>query len=138
MEYAGGLAPCKLCIWQRWPHGAALVLGIVGAAAIAGPPLRKLMLWGCAVAFAITAGIGFYHAGVEYGVFTGPSTCTGIATGDTIEELRKSLMAAPIVRCDEVPWALFGISLAGYNAIVSTLLAAYSAVAAFRVGQTRL
>jgi disulfide bond formation protein DsbB len=138
MEYAGGLAPCKLCILQRWPHGAALGLGLVGTLAIAGAPLRQLVLWGCAIAFAITAGMGFYHAGVEFGVLEGPSTCTGLATGDTVEQLRNSLMAAPVVRCDEVSWALFGISLAGYNAIISTLLAAFSATAAYRVDRLRL
>lgn len=130
MQYLGGLAPCSLCLLQRWPHAAVVGLGLVALipSVPAGP--RRAMLGLIALAFATTAGIGAYHAGVEYGWFAGPTECTGTVGGDTLEELRRNLMAAPVVRCDEVPWALFGISLAGYNALVSAALAAFAACAA--------
>lgn len=132
MQYLADLAPCPLCVTQRWPHGAAIALGLIGWALplAAGP--RRLLLAACALAFAITAGVGFYHAGVEYGLIEGPSTCTGLATGDTLEELRRNLMNAPVVRCDEIPWSLFGISLAGYNFLASGALAVYAAIVALR------
>jgi len=69
---------------------------------------------------------------VEQGIFAGPTTCSGGITGDSVEELRRKLMAAPIIRCDEVAWSLFGISLAGYNVIASAALAIFSGVSALR------
>ncbi len=129
-QYLGGLAPCKLCLWQRWPHGAAVVFGGMALLPAASDSGRRLLLGLCALAFATTAGIGFYHAGVEYGWFEGPTACSGSISASNIEDLRRQLMAAPVVRCDEVPWSLFGISLAGYNFLISSALAAFSAVAA--------
>lgn len=132
MEHIGGLAPCKLCVLQRWPHGAVVLLGAVALLPAISESGRRMLLGLCAVAFAITAGIGVYHVGVEQGIFAGPTTCSGGITGDSVEELRRKLMAAPIVRCDEVAWSLFGISLAGYNVIASTGLAVFSLVGALR------
>ncbi|KIC43459.1 dihydroneopterin aldolase [Ruegeria sp. ANG-R] len=115
-QYIGGLAPCKMCIWQRYPHGAAIILGLL---AFAFPGVRPLPLLG-ALAAATTAGVGFYHAGVEQGWWEGPSTCTsGDIGGLSAEELMKQIMSAPLVRCDEIPWQMFGISMAGWNALLS-------------------
>jgi len=130
MEYLGGLAPCKLCLLQRWPHGAVILLGLAAVVPALPGAARRALLGLIALSFAATAGIGVYHAGVEYGWFAGPSACTGTVGGSTLEELRRNLMAAPVVRCDEVPWALFGISLAGYNALVSAALAGFAGWAA--------
>lgn len=130
MQYLGGLAPCKLCIWQRWPHGAVILFGGLALLPAVSDSGRRVLLGLCALSYAATAGIGFYHAGVEYGFFEGPTACSGTIAADNIEELRRQLMAAPVVRCDEVPWSLFGISLAGYNFLVSGALAAFCAVAA--------
>lgn len=132
MEYFADLAPCPLCLSQRWPHAAVILIGGIGFAAPMPVMARRILLALCALAFAITAGIGFYHAGVEYGLLQGPSACTGLATGNTLEELRQSLMNAPVVRCDETPWSLFGISLAGYNFLVSGAMAAFATFAALR------
>ena len=132
VEHFGGLAPCKLCVLQRWPHGAVVLLGAVALLPATSESGRRMLLGLCAVAFAITAGIGVYHVGVEQGIFAGPTTCSGGITGDSVEELRRKLMAAPIVRCDEVAWSLFGISLAGYNVIASAALAVFSLVGALR------
>ncbi len=130
MQYLGGLAPCPLCLLQRWPHAAVVALGLVALVPALPPGARRAILGLIAVAFATTAGIGAYHAGVEYGWLAGPTACTGTVGGDTLEELRRNLMAAAPVRCDEVPWALFGISLAGYNALLSAALAGFAGWAA--------
>ncbi|MEX0277749.1 MAG: disulfide bond formation protein B [Ruegeria sp.] len=115
-QHLGGLAPCKMCIWQRYPHGIAAVLGVV---AITLPGIRALPLLGALTA-AITAGIGVFHAGVERGYWEGPSTCTsGDIGGLSQQDLFEQIMSAPLVRCDEIPWELFGLSMAGWNALVS-------------------
>lgn len=115
-QYIGGMAPCKMCIWQRYPHGAAIV---IGALAFALPGVRVLPLLGAAAA-ATTSGIGIYHAGVERGLWEGPSSCTsGSISGLSAEELMEQIMAAPLVRCDEIPWEMFGLSMAGWNALLS-------------------
>ena len=115
-QYLGGLAPCKMCIWQRYPHGLAVVLGIL---AFAFPGIRPLPLLGALTA-ATTAAIGFYHAGVEQGWWEGPSTCTsGDIGGLSTQALMDQIMSAPLVRCDDIPWEMFGISMAGWNALLS-------------------
>ncbi|MBO9435979.1 disulfide bond formation protein B [Ruegeria sp. R13_0] len=118
-QHIGGLAPCKMCIWQRYPHVVAVV---IGALALMLPKLNPLPLIG-ALAAIITAGIGFFHAGVEQGWWEGPSTCTsGDIGGLSAEELMNQIMAAPLVRCDEIPWEMFGLSMAGWNAAISAVL----------------
>ncbi len=115
-QYLGGFAPCKMCIWQRYPHGVAIVLGVL---AFTFPGIRPLPLLG-ALAAATTAGVGFYHAGVEQGWWEGPSTCTsGDIGGLSAEELMNQIMSAPLARCDEIPWEMFGISMAGWNGFIS-------------------
>ena len=118
-QYLGGLAPCKLCLWQRWPHGAAVVIGVL-AFFVPVPAL----IWLGALAAATTSGIGFYHAGVEQGWWEGPTTCTsGPIGGLSSEQLMEQIMNAPLVRCDDIPWELFNISMAGWNALISLALA---------------
>jgi disulfide bond formation protein DsbB len=132
-QYVVGLAPCPLCILQRWPYAAVIALGAIGVFAPLAEGGQRAMLLLCAAGFATACGFGVYHAGVEYGWFAGPDGCTGIGvTGNSIEELRKQLIAAPVVRCDEVPWSLFGISLAGYNAIIAAGLTAATATTALK------
>ena len=132
MQYIGGLAPCSLCLTQRWPHSVALALGLIALMPITAAPARRLLLALIALSFAVTAGIGAYHAGVEYGWFAVPTACSGTISGNTVEELKRQLMAQPVVRCDEVAWSLFGVSLAGYNFLASSPLALFCATAAFR------
>jgi disulfide bond formation protein DsbB len=132
MEYFVDLAPCPLCLSQRWPHAAVIIIAGIGFAVPLTDTVRRVLLALCALAFAITAGIGFYHAGVEYGLLQGPNACTGLATGNTLEELRRNLLNAPVVRCDEAPWSQLGISLAGYNFLASGALAVFAAVVALR------
>lgn len=136
MEHLGGIIPCPLCIIQRWPWGVALVL-----AAMALTPRTpgtadaqwRLAMAGCAIAFLIAAAVGGYHTGIEQGWLQGPSSCTGApARAATLEALRAQLMATPVVRCDEIAWSLFGISLAGYNAISAAGMFTLTAAAALR------
>ncbi|MGR3759486.1 disulfide bond formation protein B [Roseobacteraceae bacterium NS-SX3] len=118
-QYLGDMAPCKLCIWQRYPHGAAVGIGAL-ALVVSGPALP----WLGALAALATAGVGGYHTGVERGWWEGPSTCTsGPIGGLSPDQLMEQIMAAPLVRCDEVPWELFGLSMASWNAIASLVLA---------------
>lgn len=118
-QYIGGMAPCKMCIWQRYPHGAAVA---VGALALLLPTVRFLPLLG-ALAALITAGIGVFHAGVERKWWEGPSSCTsGDIGGLSTQELMDQIMSAPLVRCDDIPWEMLGLSMAGWNAVVSGCL----------------
>ncbi|WP_271947233.1 disulfide bond formation protein B [Ruegeria faecimaris] len=118
-QYLGGLPPCKMCIWQRYPHAVAI---LIGAAALALPRLAILPLLGVMAALT-TAVIGVYHAGVERGLWEGPSSCTSSSIGGlSAEELLDQIMSAPLVRCDDIPWELFGVSMAGWNAALSFVL----------------
>ena len=118
-QHIGGLAPCKMCIWQRWPHGAAIVIGLTALAL----PVALLLLAG-ALAAALTGAIGVYHMGVERGWWKGPDTCTsGDISNLSSDDLLNQIMSAPLVRCDDVAWQMLGLSMAGWNAVISFGLA---------------
>ncbi len=118
-QYGFGLYPCEMCMWQRWPHFAAIALAVL---AFAAPPVR---FWTAIAAGGIlTSGlIGGYHAGVEYGWWEGITNCAFIGSKGAGESALDSIMNTPMIRCDEAQWHLFGISLAGYNFLFSTLSA---------------
>ena len=127
-QYLGGLAPCHLCLLQRWPHAAAVVIGL---AALAWP-WRGLGYAGALAALA-TAGIGVYHSGVERHWWEGPTTCTaGNIAGLKPDELLNQILATPVVRCDELGWTLLGLSMANLNVALSLGLALIWLVAARR------
>ena len=128
-QYIGGMAPCALCLWQRWPHAAAVV--IMGMAILV--PNRWLMALGAVAALA-TAGIGGFHMGVEYGWWEGLQSCSaGSISGISVTDLLNpnAAVAAP-VRCDAVPWSMLGLSMAGWNMVVSVCLAGLWLMAARR------
>ena len=133
-QHLGGLAPCPLCLIQRWPHFAVLALGLA-ACAVAGARPRGALLGLSALALLVTCGYGVYHAGVEQGWFG--SACAAPISGGTIEDIRAQVMAAPLTRCDEVPWSLIGVSLAGWNAIASVALAALALYGGVRLWRAR-
>jgi len=113
-----GYAPCQMCLWQRWPHAAAIVIG--GAMLILGT--RALALLG-ALAMAVSSGIGLFHAGVEQGWWEGITACAGGAvSGQSAGDLFDHIMSAPLVRCDEIAWSFAGLSMAGWNAALSFAL----------------
>jgi disulfide bond formation protein DsbB len=128
-QYVGGLAPCQLCLWQRWPHAAAILIGVVALATG-----WRGLAWLGALAALTTAGIGGFHVGVEQGWWQGLATCTagsisGISTADLLNPAAD--VAAP-VRCDAIAWAMLGISMAGWNVIASVGLAGVWVAAALR------
>jgi disulfide bond formation protein DsbB len=113
-QYVGGLTPCEMCYWQRWPHAAAIGLAALAFTAPAAASRSRLLTLLAAAAIAVSGAIGAYHAGVELGIFEGFTTCT--ASGPAT---LNDIMNAPLVRCDQVQWAFAGISMAGWNAILS-------------------
>jgi len=118
-QYWGGLYPCEMCWWQRYAHLAALAFVALALATGGGRALTVL----AALAIAASGVIGFYHAGVELDWFEGFTQCTSTAAGGTAADVLKEIMAAPMVRCDEVQWSWLGISMAGWNAILSLVAA---------------
>ena len=121
-QYGFGLYPCEMCWWQRYPHFAAVALALVSFVA------RPKPLWIGLAALAILASglIGAFHAGVEYGWWQGVTGCTNPIDNSGGDAL-AAIMNAPLIRCDVAPWTLAGISLAGFNALISVI----SAVAIF-------
>jgi disulfide bond formation protein DsbB len=110
-QLIGHLYPCEMCHWQRWPHYAALGIALL---AFLIKPMRSPLVVLAAFAILISGGIGVWHAGVEYHWWQGITTCSRIGGGTLAD-----IMAAPLIRCDTAQWTLFGISLAGFNAIIS-------------------
>lgn len=125
-EYVGGLAPCKMCIWQRWAH--AILIFIALSSFLLPLKIRTklalLLVFFAALTSALIAG---FHAGVEWQLWDGPSGCTAPLAGDSnMALLVDQLLATPVVRCDEVPWSLFGISMAGWNGVLSLDIAGFA------------
>ena len=135
-EYAG-YAPCELCLQERIPYYAAVPGGLLAAfLAERRPKLAAIILAALALGFLYDAGLSVYHAGVEWRFWPGPDTCTGDAVQATTS-LSKSLQHNNIVRCDEAALRIFGLSLAGYNALITAALAFLGGVAAIRTLRSR-
>ncbi len=115
-QFGFGLHPCEMCYWQRWPHQAAIVLAALALLLRSNGKVMRLLTALAAIAIAISGVIGIFHAGVEYGFWEGLTSCSTGAAGPVSLE---SIMNAPLIRCDQTQWDLFGISLAGFNAIFS-------------------
>jgi disulfide bond formation protein DsbB len=113
-QYIGGIAPCEMCHWQRWPHIAAAIIGIVGVA-FARDKARALA-WTVVALVLISGLIGLYQSGMQWSLLPGPSACSG-------HRFVMGSNMVPEVQCDVVTWSLFGLSLATYNAIFSFLIA---------------
>lgn len=112
-QYGFGLYPCEMCWWQRYPHFVAVALGLLS---LAVEP-RRLWIALAGVAVIVSGLIGGFHAGVEYGWWEGLTSCT--ATVETGGDAMAAILNAPLVRCDAAQWDLFGISLAGWNFLIS-------------------
>ena len=121
-QYLGGLYPCQMCIWQRWPHGLAIAAALV--ALLVPSARRPLAILGGLIVL-VGAGIGLFHAGVEQGWWEGVTACA--STQDlgalSADELLNQILEAPVVRCDEIPWSLGGLSMAAWNAVLSLVIA---------------
>jgi disulfide bond formation protein DsbB len=117
-QYGVGLVPCELCLAERYAWYAAIPLA--GLFLIAPASLGRFAAPLFLLLFLASAGLAFYHVGVEQHVFAGPTACTaGKLQGGSIEDMTKALLATPEVQCDEVQWSLLGISLSGFNLILS-------------------
>ncbi len=138
-QYFGGLEPCVLCIWQRYPYGAVIALGLAGAGLARGaaPPRGALITVMGLASFALLldAAIAGFHVGVEQKWWQGTAACVGATGADSIEALRAQLLAQKVVRCDEVAWSLGGISMAGYNMAVALALGTVAGLAALRMAR---
>ncbi|MBP5858787.1 disulfide bond formation protein B [Marivibrio halodurans] len=118
-EHAMGLKPCALCLYQRVPWWVALGLGCLAILGRRAPVLASVALGLGVLTLLAGAGIAGYHAGVEYGLWPGPAGCTGDNLPTSLGGLNEALKGPPPPRCDDVPWSLFGISMAGYNFLIS-------------------
>lgn len=125
-QYWGGLQPCELCLMERWPYYAAIAIAFLALAFPAAGWSRAALLL-LALVFVVSAGLGFYHVGVEHHWFHGPTACTNNGgVPQTLEQLKQMLARTHVVMCDQVQWSLGGISLAGWNFIASLLIAVFS------------
>lgn len=137
-QYIGGLQPCILCWWQRYPYMVTIVVGLIAAAiAPTRPTVARALLGFCAAAFMVGAGIAAFHVGVEQHWWQGTAECgANFGPAGSIDELRRRLLAQDVVRCDAIAWSLFGISMAGYNFLLSLALAAFAGNAVRSVART--
>ncbi|MGO4524639.1 disulfide bond formation protein B [Microvirga sp. 2MCAF35] len=133
-EHVFGYVPCKLCLMQRNPYYIAIPMGLV--AALLPPRYARAGLWLLALIFVVSAGLGAYHAGVEWGFFVGPSDCgggSGAAAGN-VGDFMSQLQNTRVVSCTQAAWRFLGLSLAGWNVLISLGLAAFAAITAARKG----
>ena len=128
-QYIGGMFPCTLCIWQRWPHAAAVLIGVLTL--ITGA--RALPYLG-AVAALVSAGIALFHTGVERLWWEGLASCSGnsITGMDVADLLNPAVSIAAPTRCDVIAWEMFGLSMATWNGFFSVALAVIWLIAARR------
>ncbi len=123
-----GYPPCRMCFWQRWPHALAIVIGIIAVVM----PHRILAVFG-ALAAATTAGIGFFHSGVEQGWWEGPTSCTGGGGLSGLDGADLLSVDGPrVIMCDVISWQMFGLSMAAWNGILSAFLVVIWVIAARR------
>jgi disulfide bond formation protein DsbB len=131
-QYVGGLVPCELCLYERWPYYAALPAALVLVLLPRDEPasFRRTVAALLLLIFLGSTGLAFYHVGVERHWFQGPTSCTGAGGGaQTIDQLRALLTHQQTVRCDEPQWSFHGVTLAGLNLAASLGLAALAFVA---------
>lgn len=129
-QHIGGLLPCKMCLWQRWPHAAAVVIGTV--LLLGGP---RILVWTGGLAAATTGAIGTYHAGVEWRWWPGPTSCSGGGTDlGALDGGALLSLDTPtgVIMCDEIVWQFLGLSMAGWNAVIAFGLTALWILAARR------
>ena len=133
------IVPCPLCLEQRYVYYLAVPLGVLVALAAAKHAPRAVLVVGLALLALATlgnAGLGTYHAGVEWGLWQGPTECTGpIGNFGSAGSLLDRLNTVKVIRCDEVQWRFLGLSLAGYNVLISLLMAAIAAWGIARIAK---
>ena len=134
-QYLGGLQPCALCLYQRWPWWIALGFGLVAVLLRDNPGIQKAVVALASLAILAGAGVAGFHVGVEQQWWPGLASCGGVSDMPmTVEALKQQIMNAPVVRCDEVARSLMGISMAGYNMLLSLALGLGGLVLLWRRG----
>jgi len=118
-EYLGHLHPCEMCWWQRYAHMVAFALAVIAFSSPAASTRARTFTLLAALGIAASGAIGVYHAGVEAHVFEGLTTCSALPKAASTADLLRQITHAPLVRCDEVQFRFLGISMAGWNAILS-------------------
>ncbi len=133
-EHIGGLVPCEMCWWQRWALMATAFFAadavVIGALSAGRPALvlpARLTAMVAVLALLANAGIALLHAGVEQKWWQGITRCTAPITAGDARSMMADILAQPIVRCDAIPWQMFGISMAGWNFFISLILAGVAA-----------
>ncbi len=124
-EHWGGLKPCVLCYYQRYAYLAALLCGLLGFLLAGRPAVRRGMIGLAGLCFLSGATIAAFHVGVEQHWWRGTAECHAPALdfSASVDDLREQLLATDFVPCDQIPWEMFGISMAGYNVIASLAFA---------------
>ena len=134
IELVLGVKPCHLCLIGRIPHYIGIpvaALALIANRPSISPRIGRAMLALLAIVFLVGTGIAAYHSGVEFGIFTGPTDCTGtIEKAADIQDFLKQLQTVKVIRCDEVAMRIFGLSLASWNAVISLGLAVVAAFGA--------
>ena len=119
-----GYPPCDMCWWQRYPYMVAMGITLISLVVKQIPQKYVLLL--LALVFAVDAGIAMFHVGVEQRWWEGISTCSSfVGVTDNVNDALDAIMNAPLIRCDEIAWSLFGISMAGYNFLLATALTVF-------------
>jgi disulfide bond formation protein DsbB len=133
-QHVLGYVPCKLCLYQRWPYYVAIPIALALVLAPMSDAVRRGGLAVLALIFLASAALGAYHAGVEWGFWLGPSDCGGAPppAASVMGDFLKQLETTRVVSCTEAAFRVLGLSMAGWNAVVSLGLAAFAGVAASR------
>jgi disulfide bond formation protein DsbB len=133
MQFGLGVLPCDLCVWQRYPYG---IVGVLALLCLSWKPYRRqtvVLLALCALVYLVGTGFAIVHTGVERHWWASPLDCLAPKLqGETVEDLRKALLQTQDVPCDEIPWSIFGLSMANLNVGASLALAVFAAWAARR------
>ncbi len=134
-QYAFGLEPCILCLYQRVPFALTGVLAVVALRLSKDSPTIPLIIIVSGLIYLIGAFIAVYHVGVEQHWWI--SGCGGTLAEDaTLSDLRASLMQKPEKACDDVDWTLFGISMATYNVFFSSILGLATTAVGMQMSKT--
>jgi disulfide bond formation protein DsbB len=124
-QLIGGLQPCELCLYERWPYDVIILLTLLALIA-RRPSLDTLVLVAAVLIFAASSVLASYHVGVEQHWIAGPTACTGDLNANSPEALLQALQGRQPVQCDQVQWSFHGISLAALNLAVSLVLLLFS------------
>lgn len=133
-QYVMGLAPCQLCIWQRWPFVGTIILGLIALLMSEQKALSALAIALAGLIFLANSAIAFFHTGVERLWWEGLKGCSAPDMSGTVEELMARIQNSNGARCDEIPWAdpILGLSMANYNVLLCLGMGLICLVAAFR------